>query len=306
MSLLLGVAAFGGGTWLLVESVESLVKAVRAWAVAAGLSGIVLSALVLGLDVESTAAGVAATLGDLPGTALGASFGAAILLVTLGLGLAALVAPFAVRPPTTMLACAAAAVLLPAGLALDGTLSRIDGIVLVAAFVPLLAALLRLLRTPAKTSAGPGRRATRPALRVLAALVGLLAGAELLVWGTQRTVGELGVSETVFGLLIVAAAVCLEELVLEMLPAYRGFPELSVGNALGTLVFLMTGSLGVIALVRPVEVPDAVIAFHVPALLATTALALATLARGRLARVEGGLLVGAYVAYVAGALVVGG
>jgi hypothetical protein len=97
MELVLAIAAFGGGAWLLVEAVETLVGALRGWATAAGLSGVVLAALVLGLDLESTAAGVAATLDDLPGTALGTSIGAAILLLTLGLGLAGLVAPFRVR-----------------------------------------------------------------------------------------------------------------------------------------------------------------------------------------------------------------
>lgn len=70
MTLVIGIACFGGGVWLLVESVEGLVKTVQGWAAAAGISGVVLSALVLGFDVESTAAGVAATLDDLPGTAL--------------------------------------------------------------------------------------------------------------------------------------------------------------------------------------------------------------------------------------------
>ena len=126
------------------------------------------------------------------------------------------------------------------------------------------------------------------------------------MWGTHRTVSELGLSETVFGLLVVAAAVCAEELVLEMLPAYRGFPELSVGNALGTLVFLLTASLGIVALASPIDLPGSVRNFHLPALLVATALALALLARGRLGRVEGGTLVAAYgVCAAAGAIAVG-
>ncbi len=49
MSLALGLIAFAGGVWLLVESVEGLVKTVRGWAVAAGVSGVALGALVLAL-----------------------------------------------------------------------------------------------------------------------------------------------------------------------------------------------------------------------------------------------------------------
>jgi cation:H+ antiporter len=151
----------------------------------------------------------------------------------------------------------------------------------------------------------PGDRPPRAGLvlRIAGGLAGLLVGAELLVFGTERTVDVLGLSESTFGLLVVAAAVSFEEVVLEALPAYRGFPELSVGNALGTLVFLLTASLGVIALVRPIEVPPSVEAFHLPALAAAVALALALLARGRLGRSEGVLLVAAYAGYVVAAVV---
>lgn len=85
---------------------EGLVKALTGWAIAAGLSGLGLSALVLGLDIESTGAGVAATLDGLPGTALGTSIGAAIFLVTVGLGLAAMAAPFSVDTPRPLLLAA--------------------------------------------------------------------------------------------------------------------------------------------------------------------------------------------------------
>jgi cation:H+ antiporter len=302
VSLVVGIGAFGGGLWLLVESVEGLIKSLRAWALAAGLSGVLVGALVLGFDVESTAAGVAATLDDLPGAALGASVGAAIFLVTVGLGTAALIAPFAVRPPVTLLAAAAVATAVSIASAADGRLSRLDGGVLLASFFPLVAAVV-LRRPPSASQAG--ERPARPkllVLKVIAGLVGLVAGAELLVFGTQRVVSELGFSETVFGLLVVAAAVSFEEVVLEALPAFRGFPELSVGNALGTLVFLLTGSLGVIVLARPIDIPASVTSYHLPALALTVLLSGAILARGQLGRIEGAALVAAYAVYAVGAL----
>ena len=305
MTLALGVAAFAAGVWLLVEAVEGLIGAIRGWAASAGLSGTALAALVLGFDLEATAAGVAATLDDLPGTALGTSLGAAIFLLTAGLGIAGIVAPFRVRPPGALMIAAALAAVLPTPLLVDGQLSRLDGGLLAAAFVPLFALMFRGRRAgaaPAEEAERPGR----PLLRVALALAGLVIGAELLVFGTGRVVDELGVSETVFGLLVVAAAVSFEEVVLEALPAYRGFPELSVGNALGTVVFLLTASIGVIALVRPREVPDSVRELHAPALAAAAALALALLWRGRIGRPEGALLLCGYAAYAALAVIVGG
>jgi cation:H+ antiporter len=299
VSLAIGLVAFGGGLWLLVESVESLIRSIRGWALAAGLSGVTIGALVLGFDLESTAAGVAATLDGLPGTALGATVGAAIFLVTFGLGTAAVVAPFAVRPPAPMLAAAVAATALAVALAADGRLTRTDGAILLASFVPLVGAVV--LGRP-RTAPAERERPRHLALKLAAGLVGLVAGAELLVFGTQRTVRELGFSETTFGLLVVGAAVSFEEVVLEALPAFRGFPELSVGNALGTLIFLLTGSLGVIALAGPLDVPAAVTAYHLPALACATLLSAALLARGRLGRPEGALLIAAYGAYALGAV----
>lgn len=303
MTLAVGIGCFAGGVWLLVESVEGLVKTVRGWAAAAGLSGIVLSALVLGFDVESTAAGVAATLDDLPGTALGTSIGAAIFMLTVGLGVAALVAPFSVRTTPALLAAAGAATALAIALSADGALSRLDGALLALVFPPLVAVLLRARGAPAPVA--ESQRPDRLALRLGAGLAGLVVGAELLVFGTGRVVSELGLSEAVFGLLVVAAAVSFEEVVLEALPAYRGFPELSVGNALGTLIFLLTASLGVIVLVRPLAVPSGVVDFHLPALAVSAMLAGGLLARGRLGRPEGVLLLTAYAVYVAGAIAVG-
>lgn len=300
MTVAVGLAAFAGGVWLLVESVEGLVDVLARWALAAGLSGVALAALVLGFDLESTAAGIAATLEGLPGTALGTSIGASIFLLTLGLGLAAATAPFSLATPRRAVIAAVLAALLAVALTLDGSLSRRDGAALVIAFPPLLA-LLVTGRQPREPS---GTRPDRLALRLGAGLAGLLVGAELLVFGVERTVEGLGVSETLFGLVVVGAAVSLPEIVLELLPAYRGQPETSIGNALGTLVFLLTASPGAIALVSPIEVPASVRSYHAPALLASVALLAILLLRGRMGRPEGAVLLGAYAAYGAGALLV--
>lgn len=148
---------------------EGLVKALTGWAIAAGLSGLGLSALVLGLDIESTGAGVAATLDGLPGTALGTSIGAAIFLVTVGLGLAAMAAPFSVDTPRPLLLAAAVATALPVVLLSDGSLSRSDGGLLLAAFAPLVIAVVVSARRAGQASEPHGERPPWLWLRLLAA-----------------------------------------------------------------------------------------------------------------------------------------
>lgn len=305
MTLAVAIAGFGAGIWLLVESVEHLISSLTRWALAAGVSGLVLSAVVLGFDVESTAAGVAATLEDLPGTALGTSIGSTTFIATVGLGLAALTAPFSVRPPRAMLAAPLLAAALSIGLSLNGVLSRLDGLLLLATFAPLLWLVLLGGRDD-PPDAAQGNRPGSLWAGILAGLLGLVIGAELLVFGAEGIVEDLELSETFFGLIVVAVAVSFEEVVLEMIPAHRGHPEISVGNALGTATFLLTASLGVIALVNPVEVPDAVRDYHAPAMFAALLLLAALLLRGHLGRREGALLIGAYAAYLGGAALISG
>jgi cation:H+ antiporter len=299
-----GIGLFAAGAVLLVAAVERLADALTAWAAAAGVSGVALAALVLGADLESTAAGVSGTLNGLPEVALGASVGSAVLLLTLGLGLAGVVSPFRVAPPLRLLAATALGIALAAALMLDGRLGRGDGVLLLGGFAVLLVALV----LPALRAAG-GERSGEPrrphVVTALVALAGLIAGAELLVLGTERIVDGLGVGATFFGLIVVAAAVSLEELVLEMLPAYRGAPEISVGNALGTTLFMLTGSLGAVVLVRPFAIPDGVREVHLPALAVAFTVAGALLARGGIGRAGGALLVAAYPLYVAAAAFVG-
>lgn len=157
-----------------------------------------------------------------------------------------------------------------------------DGGILLAALFPLVALVYvgRPAADPATNEHHGRPRHLVP--RVLAGLAGLVVGAELLVFGTERIVGDLGFSESTFGLLVVAAAVSFEEVVLEALPAFRGFPELSVGNAL----------------VGPIEVPAAVTGYHLPALGMSVLLRV----RGRIGRLEGAALLAAYGLYAAGSL----
>ena len=68
---------------------------------------------------------------------------------------------------------------------------------------------------------------------------------------------------------------------------------------------MLTGSLGVVAIVRPFGVPDAVRELHLPALAIAFLLAAALLARGGVGRAGGALLVAAYPLYVAAAALTG-
>lgn len=131
-------------------------------------------------------------------------------------------------------------------------------------------------------------------LAISAAL--LIAGAELFVEHVAGAARRLGVSVLAVGLLLAGAEP--EELLTAVLAALRGHPGLAAGDAIGANVTMLTATLGLAALLRPLPVGRRVRGYAAIS-VAAGALAVATLADGRVARWEGALLLVGYAALVA-------
>lgn len=321
MTLLWGAALFFAGAGILIASVEGLVESVIKRATAIGVSGLALGLLATSLDPESTATRVAAALKNLPAVAVGTQVGSVILIATLALGFLAILYPFGVTVPRFYVWASAGSVALAALVLLSGRLDRPRGLLLLTVFALLAREATRQLARSkragglsvesASTSgprsggllvATPSSRRDRTAFiaRIAVALVGLVVGAEILVEGTQRILVSLGWSQTIFGSVIVAIAVSAEEALLELFPAHKGHPEVSVGNVLGTIPFLCLASLGVIGLIHPIDINGSLRSFQPAALAIAVAAALWCLTRKRTARHHGFILVGMYLSYIAG------
>jgi cation:H+ antiporter len=300
------------GLVLVIWSAERLVESVVGTSVALGVSAFVVSVVFVGFDPENLAVGAVGAAQGLSGIAAGSVIGAAMVAVGLAFGVTALLAPMRfAQAPRRVLAIPLAAILLFGALAFDGVLSRVDGVVLLAAFALVVLELLRLSRRgldirPAREVAESLEHETqRPPARALGLLVlslaGLVAGSELLVAGSERLLARFGLSETVFGMTFLALAVSLEELARELPAARRGRPEISFGNVAGSILAFFLCNAGLIALIRPVVVDPSVMRFYLPVCLVTVAFATACLATLRVPRWAGGVLVAAYVVFFAGA-----
>ena len=130
------------------------------------------------------------------------------------------------------------------------------------------------------------------------ALVGLVAGAVIAGEGTEGILSTFDIDGTVFGVTVATLALSLEDIFLTVEPARRGAPEIGVANIIGSVVFSVTGKLGIILLVGGVITVDRnVLVWHMPVLIALSVLSAAFLATGRLRRWHGVVLLVAYVAY---------
>lgn len=141
------------------------------------------------------------------------------------------------------------------------------------------------------------------AVLFVAGLVALILGAEALVRGASRLALAVGVSPLVVGLTVVAFGTSAPELAISLRAVWAGQTDIAIGNAVGSNIFNVLFILGLSALVTPLVVDQQLIRQEVPMMIAASVLLWAMAAGGSLGRLEGGLLAGLLVAYVAYAVV---
>jgi cation:H+ antiporter len=154
-------------------------------------------------------------------------------------------------------------------------------------------------------SAPTGRAATpRPnvalALAVLAlGVVALVVGGRLLVDGAVALARIAGLSERVIGLTVVAGGTGAPELATSLVAAVRRRADVAVANMIGSNIFNVLGILGTTALLVPVPVSPAIVRSDMWWMIGTAMLLLPIMHTGlRVGRLEGGVLLAIYVAYV--------
>lgn len=301
---------FAFGAVLLLLGADSLVKGAAGLALRLRLKPHLVGLLVLGFGtaLPELALTLDAVRGAHTGLALGNAVGSAIANLGLVLGVAALAAPFATGLALTrwLLPAVIAIAVLVGLLALDGALDRLDGAVLVLAFVVVLGLLPRLaareaepVRTAFAAAAEAPSEPWRFGLRITIGLAVLTLGVHFAVDAAAALAMAWGLSELIVGLSLVAIGTLMPELATAVLAARRGHGDLAVGNAIGGAFANLSLVLGAGALWRSLPVPSQLLQVELPALVAF-ALALYPMLRGdaHLTRREGAVLLAAYLAFL--------
>lgn len=136
MNILISLTLFVVGLGLVIYFAERLVEGAVGTSLGFGISAFLVSVIFIGFDPENLAVGTVGSFEQLAGIALGSIVGATMVAVALAFGITALLAPMRFEEvPRQVLAVPILAVLFLGGLALDGQLSRIDGVLLLLGFV---------------------------------------------------------------------------------------------------------------------------------------------------------------------------
>lgn len=312
--MLLAVAAIVVGLALLVWSADKFIDGAAISAKYAGLSPLLIGMIVVGFGTsapEMVVSAMAAMDGK-PELALGNAIGSNITNIALILGITAVIAPIAVqsgivRKELPMLL----AISLGFGaLLLDGEVSLFDALVLLVGFAVVMvwsvltskADEADVLSDEVQGELVAHEMPLKTAVFwLLVGLVVLVLSSRMLVWGAVEIATALGVSELIIGLTIVALGTSLPELASSIVAARKGEHDIALGNIIGSNMFNILAVVGIAGLIAPMAVPSEVFNRDWFVMMALTVALLlmcfAVKGRGRVNRVEGGLLLAAYVGY---------
>ncbi|MCE8021610.1 calcium/sodium antiporter [Halomonas sp. MCCC 1A11036] len=301
------------GLVLLILGAEGLVQGASRLAARLGLSPLIigLTVVAFGTSAPELVVSLKAAFSGQAGIAMGNVVGSNIFNVLFILGVSALIVPLAVAQQLIRLDIPLMIVLslVVLAMALDGSIGRLDGGLLVLGLVAYTGFLLRQGRrqAPANEPAVDNREASpRPgwqdALYVIGGLAMLVAGSRLFVDSAVVMAAWFGVSDQVVGLTVVAAGTSLPEVVTSIVAALRGQRDIAVGNVVGSNIFNLLGVLGLTGLIAPagIAVTEAMLSLDLPVMVAVAVACLPICFTARaIDRWEGAVLLGYYLAYTA-------
>ncbi|AZZ98149.1 calcium/sodium antiporter [Pseudoalteromonas sp. R3] len=290
--------------------IRGAVAAARRFRVSPLLSGLVIVGF--GTSAPELVVSVDAAAQAQPDIAMGNVVGSNIGNILLILGLCALISPMSVQPlilrrdGVIMVLSSVLLVVLIGGKGLSAT----DSMVLLGALVGYLAIAYwsekkhsspasQVYEDEAKEIEVVPDAAWRIILFLVAGLALLLLGSQVLLKGAVGLAQHFAISEAVIGLTLVAVGTSLPELSVSLIAALRRHADVAIGNVLGSNIFNILGILGISAFLQPLPAHSRVLQFDLWILLASAFVLLFFLFTGRrLSRLEGGILLSGYIAYL--------
>jgi len=306
-SALFGLALLGLGGDILIRGAVGT----AAWLRFSPLfTGLVLVSM--GTSMPELGTSLVAALHGSPGIAVGNVVGSNIANILLILALTAMIMPIKADPRSfrrdaPMLAVSTVVCLMVVETGLVGRTSGVLFLLLLGAYLvhtyrtekykPDASALIHeeqgLLVKPL------ARSGVISVMLIVAGTVAIIVGADLIVTASIEIATELGVSDSLIGLTVVAVGTSIPELAASIAAALKREADIAFGNIIGSNIFNVLGILGTTAVIRPIDVPEEVVTIDAWALLGVTGLLLHfAFTEAHISRREALIFLALYFAYL--------
>jgi cation:H+ antiporter len=285
--------------------VESSVVIARMFRIPTMIIG--LTVVSFGTSAPELLVSLQAALKGLPEIAMGNVVGSNISNILLVLAITAVIFPIPVPEKSVrqdwpvMMGVS----LLLFAFSLNGRLSRLEGLILVALLVSYIGfAVIQARRNPEVRVKEPGHKSMRGWVAVILFLVscaGLAYGADLLVGNAARIAEKMGISQRVISITMVAVGTSIPELATSVIAALKKETDIAIGNIIGSNIMNILAVLGFTGIIGAIRVDKAIARFDIPWMLAVSVLLLLLMlpaARSRITRWEGIFMILIYLLYI--------
>ena len=305
--IIIGVAMVLAGADRLTEGASALARRMKVSEIIIGLT-----IVAAGTSAPELFVSLMSALNGTPDLAVGNVVGSNTMNCMLIVGCAAMVAPMTISRSTVRkdIPFSVGASILLIITAADAFMGRFDGIILLVGFAIFMTyTIMQALghngnaAEQLSTDDGhPGNRLSQSLwLNIAYVLLGLLMlifGSDMFVSSASSVAAQLGVSEGVIGLTVVAGGTSLPELATSVVAARKGQSAIAIGNVIGSNVFNILMILGLTATISPLEI-EGITTIDMAVMLLSVALVwLFSYTRFTVERWEGAVLVGGYLVYL--------
>lgn len=307
--LWLQVVLFVAGVVIVLWGADRLTDGAVGLAERVGVPQIVIGLTIvsIGTSMPEFFVSLMSAINGTPDLAVGNVVGSNIFNTAFIVGVAAMICPIRILPATVKkdmpFAIVSSVVLL--AMCFDSSVSRVDALLLLAMFGMFMYITLKGAR--ANFGQGPDgcsvkKRAMAVSRSVTLLVVGLaclVLGSNVFVDNASAIAANLGMSEALIGLTIVACGTSLPELATTVVAARRGNSGIAIGNVLGSNVFNILMILGLTGLVSPMDIQGITSVDLGALLLSIVVLWLFSFTKYRVERWEGALLAAGFLGYMA-------
>ncbi len=304
--IILGIVLVLKGADWLTEGAASLARKFNVPEIVIGLT-----IVAAGTSAPELFVSVASALQDTPDLAVGNVVGSNIMNTLLIVGVTAVVAPMTISRATVAkdIPFSAVASLLLIVLCLDtfasidiagNMISRIDGFIMLAGFTLFMVYTFSVAKSSPSADDARDKAVTpvwKSLLFIVIGLACLVVGSDVFVSSASSVAEQLGVSQSVIGLTIVAGGTSLPELATSVVAARKGQSAIAIGNVIGSNVFNILLILGVTSVICPMQIGGITIVDMGVMLLSVLLVWLFSFTRYTVEKWEGVVLTLIYVAY---------
>lgn len=262
-----------------------------------------LTIVAMGTSAPELFTSVVSALKGSTGLALGNIVGSNIFNSLLIVGAAAAVAPIPISQVTIVkdIPFALVSSLLLTAVCLDGNLTRLDSLLLLIGFALFLAYTLQMARngTTEDSKSETSQALWKNILFIIIGLACLIVGSNLFVNGASTVAEQLGISDAIIGLTIVAGGTSLPELATSIISARKGQSGIAIGNVVGSNVFNILAILGITGFISPMRDLGGITTIDFTLLILSIILVWAmSFTKHKIERWEGFTLIGIFALYL--------